>query len=243
MRFVLAFLLGCTLARADALSDLKQTLASSSDVEPITARVEFESVGLKEDGSASTPQQLTLTATDGPDGLQLRWPRELVAQASGAEQGEAGAKTAALRAAIDGLKPMDVHGYLNIAGSLKEVLAYAEVTEDRADTWQGRPARRLSLKLTPPLSKEDRKYIKELTAKATLWLDESGWPLAAERQLSVKGRALLVITFEQNESESFEFARVAGRLIAVRHEKSSRGSGGGQSGGQKVSARLHVKSS
>lgn len=243
MRFVLLLLLGCTLVRADALSDLKQTLASASGAEPVTAEVMFESVALKDDGSASAPQQLTLTATDGPDGLQLRWPRELLVQASGSEHGETGEKTAALRAAIDGLKPMDVHGYLNISGQLQEVLAYSELTEERADTWQGRPARRLSLKLDPPLSKEDRKYIKELTANATLWLDESGWPLAAERQLSVKGRALLVITFEQKESESFEFARAAGRLIAIRHEKSSRGSGGGQSGGRKISATLRVEKS
>lgn len=243
MRFVLLLLLSCTLARADALSDLKQLLASASGAELVTAHVVFESVTLTNDGSASTPQQVTLTATDGPEGLHLRWPRELLAQAAGREHGQGGAQAAALRAAIDGLKPMDVHGYLNIARQLEEVLAYSELTEDRADTWQGRPARRLSLKLNPPLSKEDRKYIKELTAHATLWLDESGWPLAAERQLSVKGRAMLVITFEQNESESFEFVRAAGRLIASRHEKSSRGSGGGQSGGQKVSATLRVENS
>lgn len=243
MRLAFAFLLACTLVRADTLSELKQKLDSVVSTEPVTVAVAFESSRQEKNGAAPTPQALTLIATDGPDGLQLRWPRDIVAQAMEKGEGPQAGKPSGMRETMDGLKPTEVHEYLNIAGSLREVLAYAELTEERTDTWQGRPARRLALKLNPPLSKEDRKYVKELTATATLWLDDDGWPIAAERQLVVKGRALLVITFEQNEHESFEFARVGKRLIAVKHDKSSHGSGGGESGGRKTTATLRLEHS
>lgn len=241
MRLVIAFLLACAVVRAGTISELQERLATVSDLEPVTATVAFESIRLDKEGAPAAPQAATLIATDGPEGLQLHWPRAVIAHAMHhANAGEQGKQEHEKREAIDGLKPTEIHEYLNIAGVLRETLGQAELTEERADVWQGRSARRLSLKLNPPLSKEDRKYVKELTASATLWLDEEGWPVAAERRLVVKGRALLVITFEQNETETFEFARSAGRLIAVRHEKSSRGSGGGESGGRKTTTTLRL---
>lgn len=239
MRFALALLLAGAIARADTLSDLKARLSSSAETAAVTATVSFASSRLGEKSAATAPQQATVVATDGPDGFQIRWARDVIrpAMQAGAKEGE---RRRGAREAIDGLKPFEIYEYLNIAGSIMEVLNRAELTEEKSDTWQGRPARRLALKLTLPLSEKDRKYIKEVSADATVWLDEEGWPLAAERRLHIKGRAMLVISFEQKESERFEFGRVAGRLVTLRHEKSSEGSGGGESGGRKTVATLQV---
>lgn len=243
MRFALAFLLACAVVRADTLSELKQRLGSLDDSGRVIATVTYESQRIQKEAEPAKARKRTVVGTDGPEGFQMRWPRP-AAETDSAAATEAEHKAwEERRDGIGGLSPAQLFSYLNIAGELTKVLSQAELTGEKAEVWKGQPARRISLKLTPPLSEKDRKYIKELTAQATVWLDQDGWPLAAERQLHVKGRALLVISFEQNETESFEFARVAGRLVAVRHEKSSQGSGGGESGGEKILATLAVSES
>lgn len=110
--------------------------------------------------------------------------------------------------------------------------------EAKADTWQGKPATRLQLKLTPKLSKQNQKYVKEMVATASVWVGGDGLPLAAETQVHMKGRALLVISFEQDQKESFQFARVGNRLVVTRHSQESSGSGGGESGQTKTVVAL-----
>lgn len=234
MRLALVFLFACAVVRADALSDLKLALAAVQTDSPLGATVAFESSRLQPDGEPGDRRMLALTIADGPDGFRVGWPRDVLIEAMShaTEQPEGGAGRRSRREAVGSLGAMDLFEYVNAAGPLSEVLGYAELVGEAPDTWKGRPARRLALKLNPPFGAQERKYIKELTAEATLWLDEDGWPLAAERRLRVKGRAFLVITFEQSESENYEFARIAGRLVTVRHEKTSQGSGGGESGGR-----------
>ena len=49
--------------------------------------------------------------------------------------------------------------------------------------------------------------IKEISGTARVWIATDGTPLAAESALSLKGRAMLVISFEHKEQERFTFAR------------------------------------
>ncbi|MFI5355301.1 MAG: hypothetical protein ACHQX0_06785, partial [Desulfobaccales bacterium] len=142
---------------------------------------------------------------------------------------------------IEGLKAVEVSGYVNGAQELLSTLEQGQVVAERSETWQGKPAKMLCFKLTPKLSKQDQKYVKELDATAKVWIGADGLPLAAETQVRMKGRALLVISFEQKQQEAFSFARMGNRLVVMHHTKESSGAGGGEKGQTKTVVTLNPR--
>lgn len=233
MRFLIALLLACSMARADSLTDLKTTLASAQNHEPLRAAVSFET-------SRGKNAKVMTTVEDEADGLHIIWPRKIVDAAVAEETARMKDPNApgSTRRTMDGLNATVLNDYLNAAGLLLRTLATAELTGEKAEAWQGKPARLLTLKLNPPLSEKDRKYIKEVSVTGKIWIGEDGWPLAAEQVLDVKGRALLVISFAQHEKQEFRFARVGERLVAIYHLKESEHSGGGEHGNDRSVATL-----
>ena len=84
------------------------------------------------------------------------------------------------------------------------------------------------------------KYVKEIEARAKIWLGADGVPVAAERRVKTGGRAFLVVTFESEERESFRFAHVGDRLVVVRHELDRHDQGAGERSARKSTTSLEV---
>lgn len=239
----LILLLAAGLLQADALSDLKNTLARLNGQEPVKVSVEYQFWSRQGDDKKPviTEGKSTTFVEDGPQGLRMSWSRALMQTAVQETKAQAQdpEKKASTRRAIEGLKAVEVCNYLNGAQELLSTLEQGQVTEERNEAWQGKPARLLCLKLTPKLSKQDQKYIKELEATAKVWIGADGVPLAAESQVKMKGRAFLVISFEQLQQETFSFARMGNRLMVMHHTKESSGSGGGEKGQTKTVLSLN----
>lgn len=237
-------LLACSLMQADTLADLRGTLARLNGQEPVKANIHYQFWSQQGDDKKPviTEGKANSQAEDGPQGLKLSWSRSLIQTA--AQEARAKAldpeKKTPTRRAIEGLKAIDVAEYLNGSEELLRTLDQAQVLEDRADTWQGKPARLLSLKLTPHMGQQEKKYVKELEATAKVWIGADGLPLAVETRVHVKGRALLVISFEQNQKQEYQFSRSGNRLIVVHHVDESNGSGGGEKGQTKTVVDLNV---
>lgn len=241
---LLALLLAGSLLQADTLSDLKGTLLRLNGQDPVKASVDYQFWSKQGDDKNPiiTEGKATTFVEDGPQGLKMSWNRALIETAvqEAKAQAKDPEKRASTRRAIEGLKAVEVSDYLNGAEELLRTLEQGQLTEEKAEAWQGKPAKRLQFKLTPKLSKQDQKYVKELDASATIWVGADGFPLAAETQTRMKGRALLVISFEQQRKESFQFARVGNRLVVVHHAQESSGSGGGERGQSKTIVTLHL---
>jgi len=241
---LLALLLAAGLLQADTLSDLKETLVRLNGQEPVKASVDYRYWSKQGDEKAPviTEGKATTFVEDGPQGLKMSWSRALIQTAAQESQAQAKdpEKKASTRRAIEGLRAIEVSDYLSGAEELLRTLEHCHLVEEKAEAWQGRPARRLQFKLTPKLSKQDQKYVKEFEASATIWVGADGLPLAAETQTRMKGRALLVISFEQQRKESFQFARAGNRLVVVHHALESSGSGGGEKGQSKTVVTLHL---
>jgi alkyl sulfatase BDS1-like metallo-beta-lactamase superfamily hydrolase len=141
---------------------------------------------------------------------------------------------------MDDLNATTLNDYLNAGQRMLRQLSQAELIDEKSVTLNGQSARQLSIKVTPALSEKDKKYIKEIEATAKIWLDADGWPIAAEHSVHLKGRALLVISFEQFEHHEFQYTRANGRLVAVRHAKESNNSGAGESMHSKTLATLAI---
>ena len=98
--------------------------------------------------------------------------------------------------------------------------------------------RLLSFKVEPKMRARDRKYVKELEATAKIWLDSSGIPIGAEQNVKVKGKALLVISFQSEQHDEYRFARIGERLVTLSHNHQDSGSGAGESVQNKVVTSL-----
>lgn len=243
MRLLLAFLCLASAGQcADALADLKTTLARLDSRAPIRARVVIGSTGDTDgDAKAGTPPTVEAVVEDGPAGLSIFWSRALldsVAAEKAARNRDAG-KPTPTRNSLEELKAGTLGDYLNAPALLLRLLDQARFTSEETTVRDGLKLRLLHLKLTPQLTEKDKKYIKEFEATAKLWLGADGLPVAAETQLHAKGRAMLVISFETTENQSYQFAQVGGRLMVVRHENEVVSSGAGETGRKKSLITLH----
>ena len=237
MRNLILLFLSCSLLRADTLTDLKARLATLNGRDPVTATVEYEfsNQGSDDDQPVNKQGKSSALVEDGADGIRITWPRELLmtAEREAREQSANQEGKTDTRRAIGNIGPMMVHDHLNAASGLQRTLEQATLLEEKADTWEGQPARLLVMKLPPPQSAQARKYLKEWTATAKLWVGADGLPLAAELRRHQKGRALLVVSFEGDNNEDFRYAVVGQRLVIVRHVRESSGSGAGQKSREK----------
>ena len=243
IRIIVGLILASSLARADALSDLKTALLSANGRDPLSMAVTFEVSNRSGDDKSTAEAKVTAHVEEGPSGLTIKWPREIldVAVAEAAAESKDRNVRTPTRTAMDGLNATALNDYFHAGDQLLRVLGQASVVAEEAVTWQGHPARLLTLRVTPALSEKDKKYVKEIEMTVKIWLDETGWPLAAEHRMHLRGRALLVINFEQTEHQEFRYERAGGRLVARRHEKAITGSGAGESGQSKTVATLELE--
>ncbi len=243
LRLLSLLLLG-SLAQADTLSDLKGLLPRLNGAEPIKATVDYQFWNRQGDDKKPliTEGRATTQVEDGPQGLRMTWSRNTLQAA--AQEAKAKAldpeKKTPTRRALEGVKALEVSDYLNGADELLRTLEQSQLVQERLDTWEGKPAKLLQLKVTPKLGQQERKYIKEMEATARVWVSSEGLPLAAETEIRMKGRALLVISFEQHQKEAFQFTRAGNRLVVLRHAQESSGSGGGEKGQTKTVMSLSL---
>jgi hypothetical protein len=171
-------------------------------------------------------------ASSGADGLQLTWSRELLADAEREEAGLAAnpdGRTPVRDALLD-LKVLTLSRVLDAAPELLRVLRGATLLEARDDAFEGAPARLLLLKVTPPLGARERRYVKEVQATARVWLGPDGVPLAAEQEITARGRIFLIISFVVEQRERLRFGREGDRLVALHRESEQRSAGAGEKG-------------
>ena len=231
--------------RGDALADLRGTLQGLRGHDAVKGGLDHQFWSRQGDPKSAKESQGKVGAWVEEDGggLRIFWPRQVLDQADREARARAKdpEKEAPTRRAMAGLSPTDVAEYLGAAEAMLRELESAQVTEDKSEPYQGRPARCLTLKVEPRLSGRDRKYVKELHAKAKVWLGPDGVPLGAEREMSMKGRAFLVISFEQKEKEELRFTKVGDRLVTTYRHAVRSGSGGGESGQSSSTTTLALR--
>ncbi|OIR14979.1 hypothetical protein GALL_40970 [mine drainage metagenome] len=232
MRTLVLLLAFAPLLHANALDALRARLAGLQRPQPVRAVVQYTFSSRQGDGARVERGSASAVAELGPSGLTVFWGREVLGRAAAELQAHDRNPEiqTPVRHILQALDAGRIDEYFNAAASLGRRLEDASLTGDAAATFEGRPARLLTLKLEPRLSAQDRKYVKQADLVARVWIDGQGIPLAAETDLTVKGRALLVITFQTTERDRYRFRVTGGRLLVVRHERDSDGSGGGERG-------------
>lgn len=230
---------------ADTFSELKSQLAQMSGGDPVKASVEvqFWRQVVDEKKPVVSQGKATAQVEDGPQGLRIGWSRGLLQQAQAESRAQSldPDKPVPTRSAMDSLGAVGMSEYLSYAGPLLRELerAQARVQEERQETWNGRPARLLVLKVEPRIPSTQRKYIKDLKVEARLWVGQDGLPLAYASSVAFKGSRFFV-SFEGSSAEEIHFSRAGTRLLAVRVTSENQNSGLGQQSQRKSTTTLTV---
>ncbi len=195
MRPLLCLLAASVLLQADSLTDLKAALKNLPARQPV--RLNVVQKGWEEEGGKREALDETFTVADGAggvrvDGKQARNSRK------GVQTGENGGS-----------------GYVRPQEELLDALAEARLLEEKADTFEGQPVRRLRLALDPDLDADTRSHLKRAVAEGTVWVGADGLPVAWQRNLELKVRVMLVFSMDMKLEVHRRFLRHRDRLVVV----------------------------
>lgn len=215
---------------ADGLNELRGTLAKLQGTEAIHARADIQHWSKDGEGKKAHIKQshFTIQLEDGPGGLRLGWTPQQI-QTARKESLEKTANPDAdtpNRDALRGMDGLDAAGYLDRADYLLQLVNGANVLEDRADTYQGRPSRLLVLKLNPAMGAEEKSMVKNRVETLRVWLDDRGMPLGTEHTMALKASKFL-ISFTANNKEECQLSVLGNRLVVQRETQEESGSGMG----------------
>ena len=246
MMLIPALALASAAAHADGLADLKAALERLQEPAPLKATLDSNVWRRNGEGKDAdeTSGQAMVAIEDGARGMQLSYSREMLARLDAEATAVArnpNAKTPTLNAARE-FSPTDLRPMISAASSLSHMLEKTSFLSEKADVYQGKPARVLSFAQgIDALSDRDRKYVKEFDGRLTIWIAADGTPLASRVTQNVYGRAFIVVTFEAKNEESSVYALAGGRLVAVRKESRNTASGAGEKSDFKLVKTLQLQ--
>jgi hypothetical protein len=230
---LLTILLACLPLGADALTDLRASLARFQGAEPVKATVDFQfwRQTSEEGGPVILQGAVATRVEDGPQGLRITWDHGTL-QTADREQRAAALSPAAQAPTTQMMKSLtalDVAERLNEGETLERLLAQSTLQETKPEAWQGKPAQLLVLSLAPLLYPPSlRNAVKEVKAQARVWVDPEGVPLAYRSEVTYKGSRYL-IRFQGVQKEEIHFVRVGNRLVGAWTQNEERQNGLGQS--------------
>jgi hypothetical protein len=192
-----------TLLRADALSDLRSALKALPAQQPVKLTVVQK--GWDEEEGKRNAYEETIVAADGPEGARTQGRLRKAGRSEGRHRNEG---TSWVRPHEDLLREMEA----------------AKVIEERAETLDGRPVRRLRLAVDPDLDEEARKHLKRAVSECTVWVGADGLPVAWRRDLDMKVRAMLIFSVEMQLQVQRRCQKHQDRLVVVSEAVDVKGS-------------------
>ncbi|MFZ6645346.1 hypothetical protein ACO0LO_06505 [Undibacterium sp. TJN25] len=242
-----AFLVLPGLVYADGLSDLKAALVRQQGQAPLKASIELKTWSRHGEGKDldETNGLASIGIEDNARGMQVLYSRDVLNRMEAEEKAgekDQKAKTPVLTALRE-LNSSELRGMTNAAGALLLSLEKLNFKSERAETWNGKPARLLNFDASLEKQRDkDKKYVKKLEGTTEIWIAADGTPLASRSRLAISGRALIVISFEMLNNEDHVYSLVGDRLIVLRKEMYNKGSGAGEKGETRIIKTLQLQS-
>ncbi|PRC93244.1 hypothetical protein [Solimicrobium silvestre] len=235
------------LSYADGLADMKSALTRGQGQTPVKAIFDVKIKNREGEGKEleETNGLANVMVEDNAHGLQLQFGRELMSKLDleqRTQEHDSKAKTPTVTAAKE-LSSTEAQHMLYAASSISRSLEKAVFKSERAESWNGKPARLLSFEYSQDkMSEKDRKYVKKFNGTVDIWIAQDGTPLASRKLMTVSGSAMIVISFESSNEESEVYAMVGDRLIVTRKENKTSQSAFGEKGESSTVKTLQVQS-
>ena len=238
---VLMLAAACPAFAADPLTDLRSALAQLGATTAIRGSLDLTSVESTEDEKPQNGKAVVGFEADAA-GLRITYPRAALTQADQEAREEAAdpERPMPTRNGVRRLRPLHVAELLNAASALSVMLESSTFAGARPAVYQGKPARLLTFKFTPKMSKAQAKRVKKFEGTVSLWIGDDGVPLAAERNAYTKA-SFFLISFESDRKETWTYAHIADRLVAVRYQESVKSDGAGQHNSSQLTEVLRIE--
>jgi hypothetical protein len=127
--------------------------------------------------------------------------------------------------ALDKLETHEIAPMTSAAATLSRNVEELPFKGEKADTWNGKPARVLELSLVEPNPDEEHMKIKESTHTARVWTTPDGTPLGAHITHKRRASVMVLISFEQVSKENFIFGVSGDRLVVLQRDEQGTASG------------------
>ncbi len=236
MRLIAAFLLLAPLSvSADALVDLRATLTRLTATTPAHGAFEVTSTSANSDEGQAFQGKASVGFEISDAGLRILYPRAALLQADQEARAEAvdPDRQTPARSGMGRIRALELAELLDAATMLNVELLNAQLVESKVTMYRGKATRLEVLKLSPKVSKGSSKHIKKFDAALSVWLGDDGVPIAGERVLSVKA-SFMLMSFQQDQKENWDYTRTGDRLVATRHEQTEKSDGIGQHGSSHI---------
>ena len=242
MKIALVFAMVPAVLRADALTDLRATLGQMTATTGVHGSFEVTSTENNSEEEKPSEGKVTVGFEADGSGLRVVYPKAMLSQAAQEARAEATdpEHQTPVRSGATRVRALHLADLLDAATSLNTALINAQLTEAKAATLQGKPVRLLVLKMNPKLSKASSKHVKKIEGTMSVWIGNDGVPLAAEQTVYVKA-SFMLMSFEQNQKESWTFTRTGDRLVATRYEETQKGDGMGQHSTSRVEQTVRLE--
>jgi hypothetical protein len=226
MRYLALLALLCGHAcLANGLDDLRGALGTLRGQSMLRGTFDAR---LQSTEKGKAPEAAHARAVVEEDGgsLQVRWERSLIKRANDEARPPKGIKKQeALSSLIGAASAVRMSNAMNYAPVLLKSLEDGQLTSEKADTWNGKPARLLELSLVEPNPDEDHVKIKESTHTARVWTTPGGTPLGAHITHKRRASVMVLISFEQVSKENFVFGVLGDRLVVLQRDEQGTASG------------------
>ncbi len=217
-----------TLLQADGLADLKAALKALPRGPKVRVHIEEES--REPEGGKDRLECRTVRLEDGPEGTKVLEDSRPVAPGKKSNPDAPTAKK--------GDSPFQ--GILHPAVALLEQLDKARLVEEKLETREGKPARRLKLAMDLALDAEAKANLKKATHEATVWIGADGVPLAMDQRIEIKARVLLVASVWTKVDIHIRYQLNQGRLLVLEERSDVQGSAMGKSFSAQETTRCSV---
>ena len=217
-----------TLLQADGLADLKAALKALPRGPKVRLHIEEES--REPEGGKDRLERRTVRLEDGPEGAKILEDSRPVAPAKKSNPGAATGRKG----------ESSFQGILHPAVALLEQLDKARLVEEKPETREGKPARRLNLVMDLALDAEAKATLKKATHEATVWIGADGVPLAMDQRIEIKARVLLVASVWTKVNIHIRYQLNQGRLLVLEERSDVQGSAMGKSFSAQETTRCSV---
>jgi hypothetical protein len=109
---------------------------------------------------------------------------------------------------------------------------------ERPDTFQGKPARLVEVRIAPEEVANEGVAVKENMIVAQFWIGANGVPLGALMTHTVKARLMVFLNYERSTRDEMIFGVAGNRLVVLKRDSQGKEQGAGER--VRVPSPVHV---
>ena len=220
---MLAALVTSTGLWADGRGDLAAALGRLSGNGSVQAGIDFQLWSRQTLGKQSSVRQSEVNALvqEDAESLRITWPKVVVGDLTLEEERAARGEvlTTAIRDQMKELDPGRIHHLLDQATVLRHLVDESRFISERADAWEGKPARLVLFEFTPRVPENKAGRLSRRSGSLKVWIAADGTPLASSEIAEYEGKmGRFLGAFQSKADTETRYAVMQGRLVAIHRE-------------------------